>query len=85
MKICDRSDIGEFGTRLVGAMSESDLNSLVDDSHAAAKLEHPNRLVKYDEEKVGVLEVFRPFTIPTKGWLGEIAKVIAAKTINWSA
>jgi predicted RNA-binding protein with RPS1 domain len=72
-KALDRRVIGEFGTRVVGQMNSNDLRTLVEDEAAATRLERPHRLVKYEEEHVGVLETFRPYGLPDRKWLEEIA------------
>ncbi len=68
----------EFGTRVLGRMSESDSSRLIDDD-AAGHIDRPHRLVKYDEERVGVIEVFRPYTIPGRGWIESIAAQLARR------
>ena len=65
--------ITEFGTRLVGPMSSSDSHKLLDDD-AASKIERPHRMIKFDEERVGVLETFRPFAMPNLDWLAKMGK-----------
>lgn len=61
----------EFGYRVAGSMSEDDSRRLLDDA-AAARLDRPHRMVKYDEDQVGVLEKFRPYGIPPKAWLEQV-------------
>lgn len=65
--------ITEFGTRLVGPMSSSDSHKLLDDD-AASKIERPHRMIKFDEDRVGVLETFRPFAMPSLDWLTKIGR-----------
>lgn len=72
-KALDRRVIGEFGTRVVGQMNSSDLRTLVEDEAVSSRLERPHRLVKYEEERVGVLETFRPYGLPDRKWLKHVA------------
>ena len=72
-KVFDRRVMAEFGTRIVGQMSSNDLRTLVEDESAASRLERPHRMVKYEEEHVGVLETFRPYGPPDRKWLEAVA------------
>lgn len=69
----------EFGYRVAGTMTQDDSMRLLDDA-AAARLDRPHRMVKYDEERVGVLEKFRPYNIPTTSWLENAANSLRQRT-----
>jgi hypothetical protein len=78
-RIMDHRLITEFGTRVVGQMSNSDSHRLVDDE-AAAQIDRPHRLIKYDEEHVGVLETFRPYALPSRAWLENVGAILSKRT-----
>jgi DNA segregation ATPase FtsK/SpoIIIE, S-DNA-T family len=65
----------EFGHRVAGSMSQDDSMRLLDDA-AAARIDRPHRLIKYDEDQVGVLEKFRPYRIPATAWLEHTAEAL---------
>ncbi len=65
----------EFGYRVAGTMTQDDSMRLLDDA-AAARLDRPHRMIKYDEDKVGVLEKFRPYRMPTTAWLETAAETL---------
>jgi hypothetical protein len=64
----ERRLLAECSLRVGAAMSNEDSNKLLDDS-AASKLDKPHRAFFADEERPGLLEKFRPYSIPGKGWL----------------
>lgn len=78
-RIMDHRLIAEFGTRVVGQMSSSDSSRLIDDD-AASQIDRPHRLIKYDEEHVGVLEVFRPYALPSRAWLENVGATLRKRT-----
>ena len=73
--------IAEFGTRVVGQMSNSDSSRLIDDD-AAAQIDRPHRLIKYDEDHVGVLEMFRPYAIPNRAWLENVGANLRKRVVE---
>ncbi len=68
----------EFGHRVAGTMSQDDSMRLLDDA-AAARLDRPHRLIKYDEDQVGMLEKFRPYRIPATAWLERTAETLRGR------
>jgi hypothetical protein len=64
--------LNEFGIRLAGMMSADDSRSFLDDA-AASRLDKPFRAILSDDERPGVLDKIRPYAIPDKAWLAEIA------------
>lgn len=61
-RIFDRRVLGEFGIRVSGALPEKDSHTVFD-NQVAAQIAHPNRMVKYDDDIVGVYEMFRPYAV----------------------
>ncbi len=74
----------EFGHRVAGPMSQDDSMRLLDDA-AASRLDRPHRLIKYDEDQVGVLEKFRPYRIPTTAWLEHTAERLRGRRSKMTA
>ena len=70
--------VNEFGLRVVGAMSNDDSMSLIDDP-AAAKLDKQHRVIFSDEDKPGYLEKFRPYAIPGEEWLEAVGRTLCAR------
>lgn len=64
----DRRRIRDFATRVAMAMSNEDSTQLLDDP-AAARLDRPHRAIFYDEDRIGLLEKFRPYAVPPAWWL----------------
>jgi DNA segregation ATPase FtsK/SpoIIIE, S-DNA-T family len=64
-RIFDRRVLGEFGIRVSGALPEKDSHTLYD-SQIAAQISHPNRMVKFDEDLVGVYTMFRPYAVTSE-------------------
>jgi DNA segregation ATPase FtsK/SpoIIIE-like protein len=67
----DRASMREFDNRVLFQMSAADSSNLID-SPLANKL-GMNRALAYSEEQ-GVVEKFRPYALPEKHWLDEVAK-----------
>jgi len=65
----------EFGQRVAGSLSQDDSMRVFDDA-AAARIDRPHRLIKFDEDQVGVLEKFRPYRIPATTWLEYTAETL---------
>lgn len=61
-RIFERRVLNEFGIRISGALSEKDSHTLFD-NQIAAQIVHPNRMVKFDDDLVGVYELFRPYAV----------------------
>ena len=80
-RVLDRRMIGDMGRRIVGPMSEQDLLALID-STLAARLDKPHRMVRFDEDRPGDVETFRPYAVENSEWLMAAARRIAARTGN---
>jgi S-DNA-T family DNA segregation ATPase FtsK/SpoIIIE len=70
----DRNAMREFDNRILFQMSANDSSNLID-SPAANKLGF-HRALAYSEEQ-GVMEKFRPYALPDKGWLDEVKEKLA--------
>ena len=85
----DRRLFNECSKRVVGPMSEQESHRIIDDG-AASRLVKPHRLIRFDEERPGDLEVFRPYAPPVlmkDGSLGEpdAAQPYCPPGQNWYA
>jgi hypothetical protein len=65
----DRGSMREFDNRVLFQMSAADSSNLID-SPAANKLGFHRALVFSEEQ--GVMEKFRPYALPAKGWLEQV-------------
>jgi S-DNA-T family DNA segregation ATPase FtsK/SpoIIIE len=63
---------GEFGMRLAGPMSMEE-SSLFLDCGDASRLDRPHRLLFCDEDRPGILQKLRPYSLPSLEWLESIA------------
>jgi len=73
----DRGSMREFDNRILFQMSANDSSNLID-SPMANKL-GVHRALAYSEEQ-GIMEKFRPYALPDKNWLGEVANRLKART-----
>jgi hypothetical protein len=67
----DRGAMREFDNRVLFQMSAADSSNLID-SPAANKLGY-HRAMVYSEE-LGVMEKFRPYALPPKGWMEQVSQ-----------
>jgi len=74
-KILDNQAMNELGQRLSGAMSSGDSMRFFDDT-VASKLTRENRMVCYDDEKVGAFTQIRPFLPPDPSWLHNLGEAL---------
>jgi S-DNA-T family DNA segregation ATPase FtsK/SpoIIIE len=72
-RVLDRRMLGDCGRRIVGPMSEQDSMVLIDEP-TAGRLDKPHRLIRFDEDRPGDLEIFRPYGVPTAGWVATEAR-----------
>lgn len=70
-RILDRRLLDEFGIRVSGALPDKDSHYLFD-NQIAAQIAHPNRMVKYDDERVGVFNMFRPYKVPSEDFFDQL-------------
>jgi len=78
MRTVDRRSLDEFTMRVAGVMSADDSMNLLDDP-AASRLDKPHRVIFFDEERPGYLEKLRPYALPEKTWLRELAEKLTAR------
>lgn len=71
----DNSALSEFGHRVVGSLPVNDSMKLLDDA-VASKITKDNRMIVYNDEKVGVHESIRPYMPPNAVWLGGTLKAL---------
>jgi hypothetical protein len=74
----DARALREFAYRVVGSMSQDDSIRLLDDT-AASRLDRPHQMIKYDDDRSGVLEKFRPYRIPATEWLEGMAETLRGR------
>ncbi len=72
-RVLDRRGLEEFGLRIAGPLSGEESHRLFD-CDAAAVIDKPYRMLKSDEEQVGVLEPFRPFALVTTEFINAFAE-----------
>ena len=59
-RIFDNSDLNEIGHRIAGVLSSADSIKLFDEP-VASNLDRENRMICYDDEKIGVYTSIRPY------------------------
>jgi thiol-disulfide isomerase/thioredoxin len=77
-RVLDRRMLGDCARRVVGPMSEQDSLALIDEPKAG-RLDKPHRLIRFDEDRPGDLEVFRPYVSSAPDWFVTAARRIAAR------
>ena len=75
-RVFDRQGIGEFDQRVLFQVSATDSSTLID-SPAGSRLGF-NRALLYSEE-YGTIEKFRPWEVPTAGWLADQARRLSER------
>jgi hypothetical protein len=75
-RVLDRRMLGDCGRRIVGPMSEQDSLALIDEP-TAGRLDKPHRLVRFDEDRPGDVEIFRPYGVSATGWTVAAARQLA--------
>ena len=78
-RVLDRRMAEEFGHRILGPMSEQDSIALIGVS-LASRLDKPHRLICFDADKPGEIEVFRPYAVTNGDWF-----IASAKRLSESA
>jgi S-DNA-T family DNA segregation ATPase FtsK/SpoIIIE len=71
----------EFGIRVAGAMSVEDSRAFLDEPHAG-RLDKPHRVIIHDEDRPGICDKVRPYGIPGRLWLGNLAKALKSRAAN---
>ena len=71
----------EFGIRAAGAMSVEDSRAFLDEPHAG-RLDKPHRVIIHDEDRPGICDKVRPYGIPGRLWLENLAKALKFRGTN---
>jgi len=72
-KILNGQEMNEVGLRISGPLSAGDSVKFFDDP-VASKLNRDNRMLCYDDDRIGAYTQIRPFLPTSKGWLEELGK-----------
>jgi len=78
-RVLDRRMLTDCARRVVGPMSEQDSIALIDEPKAG-RLDKPHRSIRFDEDRPGDLEVFRPYVPGTPDWFVTAAQRIAERS-----
>ena len=78
-RMLERRVMREFGMRVVFQMSADDSSNLIDVPQASKLGIH--RALFYNEDE-GRLEKFRPFDIPSDGWLADVSARLSQKSVS---
>ncbi|HTB02446.1 MAG TPA: FtsK/SpoIIIE domain-containing protein [Bradyrhizobium sp.] len=78
-RVLDRRMADEFCRRIVGPMSEQDSVALIDGGQAA-RLDKPHRLISFDADRPGEIEVFRPYAVTSNDWFLASASRLSSRT-----
>lgn len=78
-RIFERRVLNEFGIRVSGPLPEKDSNTLYE-SQIAAQIQHPNRMVKFDDDMVGVYTLFRPYAVQSEDTFTQIRDQMFAES-----
>jgi len=76
-QVVDRKTVGEVGLRVALSLSERESQDFLD-SPAASKL-GPHRALLFDDERIGVLEKFRPYGPPTPQWMDRVRRTLGSR------
>ena len=73
-RIFDNSALNEIGHRITGALSSADSIKIFDEP-VASRLERENRMICYDDEKIGVYTPIRPYIPCDLSYVTELGKI----------
>ena len=73
-RVFDNSDLSEIGHRIAGVLSSADSIKLFDEP-VASKLDRENRMICYDDEKIGVYTLIRPYRPCDLSYVKELGKI----------
>jgi S-DNA-T family DNA segregation ATPase FtsK/SpoIIIE len=79
-KTLERKHLREFEMKVVFQLTPDDSSNLID-TPAASKL-GPN-FALFSNETEGILEKFRPYSLPSKDWLQQVKKSLTNKNTNY--
>lgn len=78
-RIFDNSDLNEIGHRIAGVLATNDSVKLFDEP-VASNLDRENRMICYDDEKIGVHTSIRPYRPCDLSYVKELGKI---QSNNW--
>ena len=78
-RIFDNSDLNEIGHRVAGVLSSADSIKLFDEP-VASNLDRENRMICYDDEKIGVYTSIRPYRPCDLSYVKELGEI---QNDNW--
>ena len=81
-RIFDNSALNEIGHRIAGTLSSADSIKLFDEP-VASKLERENRMICYDDEKIGIYTPIRPYVPCDLNYVTALGKQVNSwKSVN---
>ena len=78
-RVFDNSDLNEIGHRIAGVLATNDSVKLFDEP-VASNLDRENRMICYDDEKVGVYTSIRPYRPCDLSYVKELGEI---QNNNW--
>ena len=78
-RIFDNSDLNEIGHRIAGVLATNDSVKLFDEP-VASNLDRENRMICYDDEKIGVYTSIRPYRPCDLSYVKELGEI---QNNNW--
>ena len=75
-RFLSRKAISEFEMRVLFQMSANDSASLIDSPKASVLGMH--RALYYNDQ-IGSMEVFRPYALPERSWLDDMARILGGR------
>ena len=78
-RIFDNSDLNEIGHRVSGVLSTNDSVKLFDEP-VASNLDRENRMICYDDEKIGIYTSIRPYRPCDLSYVKELGEI---QSDNW--
>ena len=80
-RVFDNSDLNEIGHRIAGVLSSADSIKLFDEP-VASNLDRENRMICYDDEKIGVYTSIRPYRSCDLNYVKELGEI---QNNNWTS
>ncbi len=81
LRIFDNSALNEIGHRVTGALSQADSIKLFDEP-VASNLDRENRMICYDDEKIGIYTSIRPYRPCDLSYVKELGEI---QNDNWNS
>jgi S-DNA-T family DNA segregation ATPase FtsK/SpoIIIE len=80
-KVLDGASFAQLGIRVAGPLPRNESHRMFDDD-TASDIDKPHRMMKSDEERVGVLELFRPYAVPPASFLQAFGRRLGARVVD---